>query len=203
MYKTILGILLFFCLMFSVCESQEINNEPSPEQTNQIIIQKEHEFNALDSCFCITLPEDWFLYKDVTPLQTKPSRQQIAYATKQEDVTTIFIIFSKKDVKKDLETKFTNSCFKGYINKLKSDGEDFEEFEHPIDYEDENKTIKRFICDATMQGLQLRYIFSLIEFKDSDKFIVCSQACMLNDWDMYKEPLLEIVDSVCIKQDNK
>ena len=195
MCKTIVFILL--TLMLFGCTSQ--NNKPSLEKTsqsNKIILQDKYEFKALNSSFAFLLPKDWLVAQDVTPsIETNPLIQQIGYMNKQEDVTTAFVVVSKTNPK----TKSADYFFNDYIQKLKSDGEDFKELEPPVDYEDKNKTVKRFICDATLSDIKFRHIVYLIEFKNSDKFMIGYQACLQKDWDKHKEYLFEIIDSVNIK----
>jgi hypothetical protein len=211
MYKTVICIILISCLIFTGCSSQETKNKPSSNKpnevttpkNNEVVSQENYEFEALDSSFGISLPNNWFVAQEMTPLETKPSRQRIFYASRQQDVMTGLFVFSKKDSKKLSGTEFADYFFKDQINYLKSTGKDFKELEHPADYENKKKTIKRFICDATINGLQMRHVYSLIEFKDSDKFIVSYQTCTSKEWDKHKESLFKIADSIHIKKDNK
>ena len=201
--RKILVCVLLIVILSGCTSSNNNSNQTQTNKTNKTINQKDHEFEALNSSFCITLSNDWFIDEDVETIQTEPLMQSISYKKRKKYATTMLMLFSKIYFETPLELDIADSAFEKTIKNLKREVKDFKELEHPADYEDATKTIKRFCCEVTMKGFRFREIISLIEFKDSDKIIICSQICHSEDWDNEKDSLFKIVDSIHIKQKSK
>ena len=198
MYKTIFCILLVF--MFAGCVQQDSRTNNSSVTKKQNDKSQKFVFERKGTSFGVNLTSDW---------KASPQEHNDVYINEKQLVSLVFMVMSKSDYNKlaskgliSTAKELPNYLLESSVQKVKSETS-LKEYGSPLVYTVGDKTIKRLAYEMESEGMQLSYVLYLIEFKDSDKFLIVRQEGLAKDWSAQEEHLKEMVSSVHIEQDNK
>jgi len=141
-------------------------------------------FTALDR-FSLSFPSGWKLYEKENPFD-------LQCFSAQEDLMTAVFVFDRRDI---AEATAAEDIFALQVDDLRSKRENFNLIEETKDAADGGRRIKTVVYSGEKGVERNYYIFSLVEFDDSDEFAVVLQTCFPSAWDGGKAVLEEIVSS--------
>ncbi|MCL2301527.1 MAG: hypothetical protein FWC27_15410 [Firmicutes bacterium] len=141
-------------------------------------------FTALDR-FSFSFPPGWKLNEKENPYDLQ------CISLKDDLVTGVFVI-DRRDI---AEATTAEDIFALQIDDLRSKRQNFSLVEETKDAADGGRRIKTVVYAGEKDVQKNYYIFSLVEFDDSDEFAVVIQTCFPSAWDEKKAVLEEIVGS--------
>jgi len=141
-------------------------------------------FTALGR-FSFSFPPSW-------KLNEKENPYDLQCLSAQEDLVTGVFVFDRRDIAEDTAAE---DIFALQIDDLRSKRENFSLIEETKDATDGGSRIKTVVYAGEKDVQKYYYIFSLVEFDDSDAFAVVLQSCFPSAWDENKAVLEEIVSS--------
>lgn len=178
-------------------EPTEVNNEKKSSEQAKKDSRKKDIFRLRYSSFSVLLSDDW-------SFPEQGASTAYSYMNIKEDLGLVFIEVSKNELnqpaflkgknipKADIPEYMLNDMVRSYESQI----ENFKELSPPLTYDIKNKKIKSLIYTGDLERTACVHVFSLIEFKKSDIFLVAYQSCRSENWDSQKENLKEIIYSV-------
>lgn len=201
MKKNIIWILSVLFLISLGCNKQD-----------KVATHVEH-FKANGLLFSVTLPEGCAVLDDINPPSERGMQRIIFSKNTQKtltkiDLTTTILTVPKKNQgmvsfasKNNLkESEIADYLQKALIEGTRSEAKNFQECEHPADYESTEKTIKRFIgkAEEPNNGNPYHFVISLVDFKGRDMALIVVQMVSSKSWEEDKSLLFGITDSIKI-----
>lgn len=140
-------------------------------------------FTSNDLIF--SFPNDWKLYEEENPFD-------LQCVSRFGDYSTGVYVYEKADL---AENASPEDIFAAQIDNMQSLSKNFKFIEETKDTEIGDKRIKTVVYSGELDSVKYYYVFSLVEFKEFEKFAVIIQNCLPSSFEKNKSTLDEIVSS--------
>lgn len=161
----------------------------SGEEKNYLRIGEPNTFTVYD--VSVTFPDGWKETKEETPYD-------LECFSRSEDSGTGIFIYEAADVG---EGEGPEAILEMQIDYIESQTKNFTLVEELKDEEVEGKRIRTVVYSGE-NTLRLYYIFSLVEFEESDKFVFVLQTSLPSSYNREKSTLAWIVSTCTLNQEN-
>ena len=183
--------VLFIMLMIQGClagEQNSADNTTSPAQTAVVQSNTETDSNKLvfaTNKLEFSFPNDWKLNDKENPFD-------LQCFSRFKDFTTGVYVYDKMDI---AEGGSAEDKLDYHIDNIQSIRENFKLIEVTKDIDTGDKRIKTIVYSGEKDSEKNYYVFSLVEFKEFEKFAVILQTCVPSNFEKNKSTLDEIVSS--------
>ncbi|MDR0924996.1 MAG: DUF2628 domain-containing protein [Hungatella sp.] len=168
---------------FSAGEKGESGDLRFASERNQETDNENLTFTTNDLVF--SFPNDWKLNEEENPFD-------LQCFSRFEDLSTGVFVYDNMDLG---ENASPEDILALQIDNMQSLRENYKFIEETKDAEIGDKRIKTVVYSGEQDGVKNYYVFSLVEFKEFEKFAVILQTCIPSSFEKYKSTLDEIVSS--------
>lgn len=156
-----------------------------PTGEKEIHSQTMQSETFIENDLAFSFPNDWKLNEKENPFD-------LQCFSRSEELTTGVFVYEKIDFAENVSPEDVLAL---QIDDIQSLRKNFRFIEELKDSEIGDKRIKTVVYSGEKNGIKYYYVFSLVEFKEFEKFAVIVQTCIPSNFEKYKSTLDEIVNS--------